>query len=270
VDIIYLIFIFTFGLIIGSFLSALSYRIPNGISVLKGRSFCPECKNKISWYDNVPLFSFILLKARCRHCEKKISYKYPLIELSTAIMFLLIYLLNLGCSINHALLPSSYVFCTWKLNMGFFTLPYFLLISAVLVVIFFIDLEEQIIPDELVFLLISLTFVVIFLSFNDFYTRIFSGLLVSMIFLLIHHFTKGKGMGLGDVKFVFFGGMLLNLKMLFTWIFLSSLIGSLIGIVLMLFGKTKFGKQIPFGPFLIIGLFLTILLGDIFSLPFLM
>lgn len=267
-DIIYLAFIFIFGLIIGSFLSALSFRIPQGKSVFEGRSVCPKCKHKIRWFDNVPLLSFILLKARCRSCEKKISFRYPLIELSTAFVFLLIYLLNLGCSVNYALLPSSFVYCTWELALGALTLPYFLLISSVLIAIFFIDFEEQIIPDKLVFLLISATFILIYLFFNDFYSRIFSGALVSMIFLLLHYLTKGKGMGLGDVKFVFFGGMLLGAKMLFTWIFLSSLIGALIGVILMPFGKTKFGKQIPFGPFLIIGLFLTIIVGDIFSLPF--
>ena len=79
------------GLILGSFLGAFTYRFPKKIPFVKGRSFCPKCKKQIIWFDNIPLFSFLFLKGKCRHCKKKISFRYPLIEVISSIFFLLIY-----------------------------------------------------------------------------------------------------------------------------------------------------------------------------------
>src|SRR5260221_14472708 len=111
------------GLVIGSFLSAFTYRFPRDISTAKGRSKCPRCGSLISWYDNIPLFSFILLSGKCRNCQKPISIRYPIIELTTAVVFVVV---------------------------GFNILN--LVLACILISIFVIDFEHQIIPDELIFI----------------------------------------------------------------------------------------------------------------------
>ena len=241
----HLLFLFVFGLIIGSFIGAYTYRWPMGISVKEGRSFCPKCKAKISWYDNIPLLSYILLSGKCRNCKKKISLRYPLIELSTAAIFVLVYTLQ-GASFKGI------------------ALPFFLLITAALIIIFVIDLEHNLIPDEAVFFIFTLAFLNLLFSSNKaFYTIFFSAFLASTFFLLLHLITKGRGMGLGDVKLVMaLGLMFAYWKLLLVWIFLSFIIGSVVGVFLIATGKAKWGKKIPFGPFLVVSFFATIFWGD--------
>ncbi|MBU1127160.1 prepilin peptidase, partial [Patescibacteria group bacterium] len=117
-------FLFLAGLCVGSFVNVLVYRLNNDLSPLRGRSVCPSCKKKISWYDNIPIISFIFLKGRCRKCKSSISWRYPLIELTSALVFVLIFVLN------------------------DFSLFYFL-ITPLFLAIFFSDLEYQTIPNSL-------------------------------------------------------------------------------------------------------------------------
>ena len=179
------LFIFVIGMVLGSFIGAYTYRWPRNISIRKGRSFCPKCKSKISWYDNIPLLSFILLSGKCRKCKKKISVRYPLIELSTALLFVIMYYFK-GTTLH-----------------GLWTPPYLLSLTAALIAIFVIDFEYNLIPDETVLFVFSISFFVLLLSSNPaFYTILFSAFLASVFFLLLHLITKGQGMGLGDVKLV--------------------------------------------------------------------
>ena len=226
----FLLILFILGLTFGSFVNVLIWRIPKGLSI-GGRSICRKCKTKIKWFDNIPLLSFITLCGKCRNCKSKISLRYPLVELLTGIVFLFVYL-RFGYSAQ--------------------TL-FFLLLSPILISIFFIDLDQQIIPDELVFAGIIIT-----LLFNFSFSILFSGLLSSFLLLVLHLITKGKGMGLGDVKFAILGGMVVGLTNIFSWFFIAFLTGAIVGCILILTRKYGLKSKIAFGPFLVLALFLTI------------
>lgn len=241
--------LFILGLIFGSFVSAISWRIPRGISFVRGRSICPKCKRYIRWYDNIPFFSYLFLGGRCRNCKKKISVRYPLIELFTAIGFVLIFYPFKG-------LPLQGVYSIWQMI-------FLLAIFLILLTIFVIDLENQIIPDSLVFTGIGFVFLYsLFFIHNSFFSTAFSGFLSASFLLLIHLVTKGRGMGLGDVKFAIFGGMITGLKLMPVWLFLSFLTGAVTGIILILVGRAKMKTKIAFGPFLVLGIGLALLFGN--------
>lgn len=229
---------FLFGLIFGSFINVLIYRIPKD-KVITGRSYCPKCKVKISWFDNIPLFSFLVLRGKCRNCKTNISLRYPLVELTTGIIFLLLFL-KFGLS---------------------YQIFFLMLLSPILISTFFIDLDHQIIPDSLVFWGIGFSFFYLLLFNTEFiYSNIFAGLLSSFFLLILHFITKGKGMGLGDCKFAVLGGMVVGLTNLFYWFLGAFLTGAIVGCILILVKKYGLKSKIAFGPFLIFALFLTILL----------
>ncbi len=241
-----IVLLFVFGLLVGSFLSSLTYRYPREEKVSSGRSFCPICKKTIAWHDNIPLLSYIVLKGRCRNCDDKISLRYPLIELSTAL---------------------SFVFVGWFLVTGnayyighFWTLPYLLFLFTVLIAIFVIDLEHKIIPDSLVYSIFIATLVVLFITSTPLYPHLLAAFGAATFLLLLHLLTGGRGMGLGDVKFALAGGLILA-NLVIVWMFISFLLGAIVGLLLIVLGKAKFGKEIPFGPFLIIGLIVAMFFG---------
>ena len=230
------------GLVIGSFISAFTFRFPKKISFVKGRSFCPNCKKKISWFDNIPLLSFLLLRGKCRYCKEKISLRYPILELSTAMFFVIIF---------RNFYPDFVQIVT-------FFIFYFITASVIV-----IDLEEGIIPDELSFLGFAISFFyVIFFNNQVSFQHILGGFCSSLFFLMINLITKQKGMGLGDVKFALFPGTFLLFPFNVLWIFLSFILGSIVGIIMILFKKAKFGKPIPFGPFLGISFIIIIIWGE--------
>lgn len=221
-----MIFRFLLGLFLGSFLSAFTYRFPRKIQFLRGRSFCPNCKKEIAWYDNIPLLSFLVLSGRCRNCRKKISSRYLLIELATGIGFALI---------------------GWNF--------YWLSIFTILFLIFTIDMEHQIIPDSLIFLGLILNTI-----YSIQYTNFLAGFLAASLLLAIHLATRGRGMGLGDVKFAVLGGALVGLENVMLWLMLSFLTGAVVSIILILWGKKKLKDKIAFGPFLVVAIPLLLLL----------
>lgn len=227
----FLVFLFLIGLVFGSFIAALSYRYPKKISNFKGRSFCDNCKHQINWYDNIPLLSFLILKGKSRCCDKKISLRYPIIEFTTAIGFLLI-----------------------GLNI------YYLILFCILEVIFIIDFEHKIIPDELIFVGIG-SFLLMANNYS-LITVLFSGFLCATLLLLIHLLTLGRGMGLGDVKFAVLGGMLVGLKLSLIWLFLAFLTGAFIGIILILGKVARLKDRIAFGPFLVVAIPITLIWGE--------
>lgn len=236
------VLILVLGLVFGSFIAAISYRIPRNINFVNDRSFCPKCKKQISWKDNVPLVSYILLRGRCRNCHKVISLRYPFIEILSGAGFLTIAIQTLPDLIKTI---------------------YLLTIFVLLLTIFVVDLENQIIPDQLVYFMIGVTFLfaVVFYESNIF-ANFISGLIASSFLLIINLITKGKGMGLGDVKFAIAGGMFVGIKLMPIWLLLSFLTGALSGSILILAGRAKMKTKISFGPFLIIGLLLAVIFGD--------
>lgn len=229
------------GLIFGSFLSAVTWRMPRGIKILDlhSRSICPQCKHVINWYDNVPLLSYLILKGQCRHCHKHISIRYPVIEFFTAVLFLTFYFLNFNFL--------------------------FLIFALVLEAIFIIDFEHQIIPDELSFLIIVLGILyLLFISPNLFYVNILSGLCAALFLLLTHLITRGKGMGLGDVKLALAVGIILGWPGTLVWLYGAFLIGAVTGIILILVRKAKLRVPIPFGPFLALAFIVALIYAKIF------
>lgn len=250
------------GLVVGSFLSALTYRLPRNKSVTFGRSFCDHCKRKIRWYDNIPLISYLALRGECRNCSKKISLRYPLIELFTAVLFLVFTYTLFNCKDT----LNSEILCDLRSLLGNWVIPYLLFILSMVITIFIIDLEHKIIPDNIVFYLFIVTFLVFLASSSPtLIPRLVSAFGSSMFLLLIHLLTKGRGMGLGDVKLALFVGLLLGWPKTLTWLYLSFVIGALIGLMLIMFKKAKFGKQIPFGPFMILSLIITLIWGNFFN-----
>lgn len=230
------------GLIFGSFLGVFTYRFPKKIPFVKGRSFCPKCKKQINWFDNIPLLSFIFLKGNCRHCKKKISFRYPLIEVISSISFVLIYF--------------NYQADLFKVILFLF---FYLLIASVVI----IDLEEGIIPDELIFLGLTVSFFyILFFDNANSFQHLLGGFSLSSFMLLLHLLTKGKGMGLGDVKFTLFPATFLLFPFNILWLFLSFLTGSFVGVILILVKKAKFGKEIAFGPFLGVSFLITLIWGQ--------
>ena len=129
-EVLIYIFVLSFGLIVGSFLNCVIYRLEEGKSFLKGRSFCPDCKHTLSWRDLIPLLSFLILKGKCRYCQKKISWQYPSVELSTGILFLLIF---------------NYTF------PNLLATGYWLLVASFLIIIFVYDLKHYVIPDKVIY-----------------------------------------------------------------------------------------------------------------------
>ena len=252
------ILVFILGLIFGSFITAYSYRWPRGMS-LNGRSKCDNCGWTIFWYDNIPLFSYLALKGRCRHCHKHISLRYPLIEFSTGLIFLAIFNTYFSCLSGPTL---QNIVCTFHNSLGIYALPFLFALNVALMAILVIDLETQYIPDELTFFILLLSSVFVFIFSENLYLIFFVAIAGSLFFLFSHFITRGKGMGLGDVKLALAGGVFFGWPALIAWFYCSFLLGAFIGILLIIFGKAKFRKPIAFGPFLVLAWFITLFWGD--------
>lgn len=252
---IYAIFL---GLFFGSFLSVVSRRYPLGEGFTKGRSRCPKCKKKINWYDNIPLVSYVLLWGKCRKCNKKISLRYPLIETSTALVFWMFYRFYTSG------VCSTQLLCEWSRLFGGLSLLFVFFLAFIFILIFVVDLEHMLIPDKFVFFGLVVSFFLFLFSDKAFiFENLFSAGLFGSFFLLLNLLTSGKGMGLGDVKLSFLVGFLLGIKMSFYWMILSFLTGAIVGIILIAMGKAKFGRHIPFGPFMVFSFFLTLLFENV-------
>ncbi len=225
-----------FGALIGSFLNVCILRMPKGESIVIPGSRCPYCKKPIKFYDNIPLMSYFLLRGKCRHCKRTISLQYPLVEGITAISSLLLFL-KYGPSL-------SYLF-------------YFFFVDG-LIVITVIDLYHQIIPDVVsipgigIGLLCSL--IIPQLTFLDSMTGILvGGGSLFLVATLYQWLFKREGMGGGDVKLLAMIGGFLGWKAVILTIFLSSLVGSIIGIAVIVLKGKDFKYAVPFGPFLSFG-----------------
>lgn len=248
---LFVFYIFILGLLIGSFLNVLIDRIPKGKSFAKGRSYCDSCKKTLKWYDLIPVFSFIFLQGKCRQCRSPISFYYPIVELVTASLFVFTFnFLSSGGIMNQELRI---------MDLGY----YFFLIAS-LIVIFFTDLKYGIIPDKVLFVAISISILYLFFIHNSlFMIHLLSGVGAFLLFLLLYLITKGKGMGFGDVKLVFLMGLFLGFLNTTLALYLAFLTGAVVGLILILWGKRKFfGGKIPFGPFLVLGTFISLFLGE--------
>ena len=249
-------YLFVMGLVWGSFLNVVIYRIAHGESPIKGRSVCPNCKKTISWKYNIPLLSFLYLKGRCVNCHKKISWQYPIVEMGTGVLFIWWFVIGR----SFFLLADQ----PWSFIQPLF----WLVIGMLFVTIFMADLLFGIIPDSvnLAIFCLSLTYRLSLVAtgnmqFNDFLRAIAAGVILTLFFGFLWWITKGRGFGLGDVKLAPALGLLLGWPKTLIAVFSAFVLGSLIGVMLLVVGKKRFGQTLPFGPFLVIGSVVALLWG---------
>ena len=236
----YLLFIILGG-IWGSFSNVCIYRLPENQGIITGRSFCPSCKNKIQWFDNIPILSFVLLKGKCRHCKSIISLQYLIVELISSVSFVTIY----------------YFF-----GLTFTTLL-LLILSIFFIIIFFIDLKHFIIPNVLTFSLMIIGFIksfdpnlnkAIFPNYiNSLIGGIFGYLIIWLIIYIYKKVRKKEGMGLGDAKLMAVIGFWFGWISIPFTIFISSTVALILVIPSLINQSRKMSSEIPFGPYIIIG-----------------
>lgn len=247
-----IVFLFVMGLVWGSFLNVVIFRMSHGKSIAEGRSICPKCKHTISWRYNIPVLSFLLLRGKCAYCGRKISIQYPLVEFLTGIFFVWWFVVGF----NFFKLVGN----PWSVVQPLF----WLVVGMVLLAIFMTDLLYMVIPFSLNLMLFSLSLMyrVGLTSFGmmrweDFLRAVLSGFIVCFLFVIVQIITKKvkgvDGFGLGDIFLVPSLGILLGWPKIIPGMFMSFLIGSVVGIILMLLGRKRLGQYLPFGPFLIIG-----------------
>ena len=248
--------IFLLGLAIGSFLNVVIYRTLHGESPFSGKSRCPRCKRTIRAVDNIPLLSFFLLGGRCRWCKTKISWRYPVIELLTGVLFLWWFL------------AGSLFFKITQQPFVYIQPTFWLIVGLLLLLLFFTDLLYGVIPDVLVLVLGIFAFLYrLLLTLSgimqplDFWRSIGSSLASAGFFLLLVFATRGRGMGMGDVKLIAVLGFILGWPRTVVALFVSYGVGAVVAIVLLFLGKKRFGQTIPFGPFLVFGAVISLIWG---------
>jgi leader peptidase (prepilin peptidase)/N-methyltransferase len=248
---------FLFGLLIGSFLNVCIYRLPRDLSVVRPRSYCPQCKHGIAWYDNVPVLSYAVLGGRCRHCPARIPVRYPVVELLTGLFF------ALAVALDGGTLPGIRL-CVF---------------SALLIGLVFADWEQQILPDEFTLggTVVGLLFAALIpnppglmhlvlpagtsprtLSVSEsLLGAVVPSFLIWGIGEIYYRVRHREGLGLGDVKMLAMIGAFLGLGGALATILIGSLIGSILGLALIFWKKGDFRTyELPFGVFLgVAGLF---------------
>lgn len=238
--------IFMFGMCIGSFLNVCIHRLPSSTSIINpSRSFCPQCNSDIQFYDNIPVFSYLWLKGRCRQCKAPISLRYPMVELMTGILAIAIFFM-FGLTLE--------------------AIVYFAFLSSLLIITF-IDIDYKIIPDIITIpgipVGLAASFVLPAMTFKSSLLGLLVGggslLLVAWTYSLL---TRKEGMGGGDIKLLGMIGAFIGWKGVIFTIFAASLAGTLVGIIVMLVKGKDLKFAIPFGPFLSIGAMSYIFFGE--------
>ncbi|MDI6801922.1 MAG: prepilin peptidase [Thermodesulfovibrionales bacterium] len=239
---------FIFGLMVGSFLNVCIYRLPRDKSIVTPSSSCPKCNTPIKPWDNIPVISYIILRGKCRKCGEKISIRYPLVELVNGAFYYAVF---------------NYSGLGWHM-------PFIFVFISAMIVITFIDMDFQIIPDVItlpgiVIGLLSASFLVLdpfthLLTIVGFKNSLTGLLLGGGLFYLIAVLSKG-GMGGGDIKMMSMVGAFMGWKAVLLTTFIGSLTGSIVGIFLMIFKGKGRKTKIPFGPFLALGAIITLFFG---------
>lgn len=238
----------------GSFLNVVIYRLDTGESIIKKRSHCIKCGHELAWYELVPVVSFLIQKGKCRACEASISLQYPTVEITTGLLFLLIF--------NQLLIS------------GFLNTSYYLIIASLLIVIAVFDLKHFLIPDKIVYPAIVLVAFYKFFEFlapnnwgfsgnvSPLYIPLLTALFASAFFAAIFFISRGKWLGFGDVKLAFLIALFLSWPKILVALFAGFILGGIIGIGLIAIHKKTMKSQVPFGPFLVAGTFIAMFFGD--------
>ena len=236
------------GLCVGSFLNVVIYRVPRRESVIRPRSHCPSCDTPIADRDNVPVVSWLLLRGRCRSCRTRISIRYPIVELGTAVLFVAA-AVRLGA--------------TWQL-------PAFCVFFASLLAISMIDLDHFIIPNRVIYptLAVTIPMLVVAAAADGTWSHLRNaaiGGVAGFAALFVIHFISPRGMGFGDVRLAGVIGMMLGwlgLRYLFLGLFLGFLLAAVIGLALIAARLRTRKDAVPFGPFMAMGAVLAVLWGQ--------
>jgi len=265
----YLVFIF--GLVFGSFLNVIVYRLKSGGSNGLSRSFCPNCRTILRWYDLIPILSFICLRGRCRYCHKKISWQYPIVEILSGLIWVIVaYKINFqffptfqsGSSISQPNLGNL-----GEIGTIFIFLYYIFILSSLLVIAVY-DFKWRIIPDKIIY-----PAIVVVLIFNLFEISKYQNIMIFLwpflvaliaflFFFMFFYFSKGRAMGLGDAKLSFLIGLFLSPLLAIAAFMLAFVIGAIFGIILIGLGKKSLKSQIAFGPFLVLGAAIAFFFSD--------
>ncbi len=232
------------GLLIGSFLNCLIWRLYREES-LNGRSYCPKCRHQISWYDNIPVFSFIFLKGQCRHCHQKISWQYPIVEAATALIFLLIFLKDL----NHPQLTLILI-RDW-------------LVAITLIIVFVYDWRWQLVPMLVIWPMTALIFILNLLLGILWWKLLLLAALVVAFFLIQYLITKRRGLGEGDIWLGLFLGVTFSTGGELLLIAVTAYgLGAIISIILLSQRRKSWKSKIALGPFLAFGAIITLIWGS--------
>jgi len=233
------LFLFLFGLCVGSFINVVIAWLEKKRKNIFGRSFCDACKKKLKWYDLIPVLSFLILKGRCRYCQKKIKIEYLAVELATAILF----------SFQFSVFPPE---AGGSLTHSFQLILNLFFISA-LIIIFVYDLKHYLIPDIVLLPAIGLALISKLLTPNYqlLTNSLFAALIAAGFFAFLVLISHETWLGWGDVKLAILMGLLLGWPNILLALFASFLFGAIIGVGLILLKKKTFKSQIPFGPFLV-------------------
>lgn len=243
-SLLFSIFVFIFGLIIGSFLNCLIWRLYKD-ETLGGRSYCPQCRHTIAWYDNIPLLSFLILKCRCRHCREKISWQYPLVEFVTAALFLLTFQADISSSQFSWLLLRDW----------------FLIIT--LVIVFVYDLRWQLVPLKVVWFMGALILILSIILGVPLVTELFYAALGAIFFLAQYLLTKKRGVGEGDIWLgAYLGAAFPGAWPLLLIMVISYGLGAIISLILISGAKKNWKSRIALGPFLAGGAIITLIWGE--------
>lgn len=240
-----IILIFILGLMIGSFINCVIYRLHVNQSFLKGRSYCPYCKHQLEFLDLIPIFSFIFLKGKCRYCQAKISWQYPIVEFVTGLIFIIIYFVW----------SKSPVF-------GYLVLYRNLFFATFLIIIFIYDFKYQLVSDQIVIWSAIIAFLLNLLLGISWLNLLIGAIIGSSFFLAQYFVSKGKWIGLGDAYLGFLIGVMLGWQRVVLAVMLAYLIGSITAAILVLFKKEEWKSKIALGPFLAIGTFIVLLYGE--------
>ncbi len=258
---------FFVGLIVGSFLGAVNWRLKTAEDIIWKRSHCRHCKKQIRWYDNIPLLSFIVLWGKCRECEEKISWQYPAIELATGLL---------------------YAGVAWKFLGGFgfaagtqkiFTagdaaaMAFWLFTVSYLVLVFFHDLDFMLIPDAAVYPAIVITLIFRYWQYlqgplgiadyrNPFASALIAAFAAALFFFLLIWISGGRWIGEGDVKLGFLAGAIVGWPGILFVLFFAYLIGAVASLILIGLKKKTWKSQIPFGPFLVAGVLIVMFFSE--------
>lgn len=226
-----------------------------------GRSYCPKCRKQIAWYDNIPVLSFLALRGKCRHCSQKISFQYPVVELVTGVLFLLAFMNIFEFSAISGSASGGQFYNLFTSTMGL-TLIRDLFFVSIMVIVFIYDLKWYLILDRITLPAIFIVFVLnLFLGFS--LTNLLIGFLIGGGFFLIQFVvSRGRWIGGGDIRLGALMGVMFSWPMVLLAIFSAYLIGSVISLSLVAFGKKKWGSEVPLGIFLTSASVITLFWGE--------